>query len=58
MGPCLTQRVAADHVLMMHLQIVYEQDWLDTEMQNLNFMLESATAGSTWLQQVCAVNEI
>ena len=33
-------------------QTVYEQDWLDVEMQNLYWMLESPTAGSTWLQQV------
>lgn len=31
--------------------ITYEQDWLDVEMQNVFYLLESATAGQTWLSQ-------
>ena len=37
-------------------KIVYEQDWLDYEIENLYWMVESATAGSTWMQQVCGFN--
>ncbi len=33
-------------------EIVYEQDWLDYEFMNMYYMLESATAGSTWINQV------
>lgn len=31
--------------------ITYEQDWLDYEILNMYYMLESATAGSEWLKQ-------
>jgi hypothetical protein len=36
----------------VHMQITYEQDWLDYEIVNMYYMLESATAGSEWLKQV------
>eukprot|EP00054_Salpingoeca_dolichothecata_P012674 m.70327 g.70327 ORF g.70327 m.70327 type:complete len:763 (+) comp20068_c0_seq1:336-2624(+) len=31
---------------------VYEQDWLDVEMDNCNYILESASVGRTWLLQM------
>ncbi len=38
---------------MLTRQTVYEQDWLDVEFQNMYYLMESATAGSTWLNQAC-----
>ena len=51
MGPCLWQPLTWRDAHNVSDQTVYEQDWLDVEMQNLYWMLESPTAGATWLQQ-------
>ncbi len=40
------------HSFMSVRQIVYEQDWLDVEFENLYYLQESATAGRQWLMQV------